>query len=334
MNYFETVGQEIEASIARAEPSTPFSEIATQVLRDVEPPEHLDYEMLLEWISSQDELPLQCNNGEFGQPTVVVYHTESFYVELIVWFPSSTAIHGHAFEGAFRVLRGASLQAEYDFISGSKPGEGIELGELKLSGLEMIGPGDVSTISPGDAFVHQVAHLGNPSLTLVARAPSISSDGKPQLSYFKSGLAYAPHLREESINRQFKALMAMRRARPQQFHHHLCKFLSDGDAHRRFACLHSLTSRLKDDAWTNLIEDSQVLGNEPLDQKILETLEETRRVLKLHKALTKFPDPTKQLLFSLEILLGPKEQRDETLTRLFPGENIFERWCKVTASKY
>lgn len=334
MNYFETVGREIEASLASAGEAARFADIATQVLRDVQPPQNLDYAMVLDWISRQSVLPFQCNNGDFGQPTVVVYHHENFYVELIVWFPSSTPIHGHGFEGAFRVLRGASLQAEYAYESHSKPCEGIELGELKLRTLEMIGPGEVSTISLGETFVHQVAHLGNPSLTLVARTHAVQTDREQQLSYFQSGLAYAPHLGEESINRQIKALMAMRRAQPQQFPHYLRKFLSDGDAHRRFACLHTLAARVVDEAWAKLINDDQILGSELLDVKIAQTMSETRRILKLHKALVKFPDSTKQLLFLLEILLGPKEQRDEILDRLFPGEAIFEQWQQVVAAEY
>lgn len=334
MNYFETVGREIEASLASLESSTSFADIATKVLRDIEPPAHLDYARVLDWIGRQSELPLQCNDGSFGQPTIVVYHHESFYVELIVWFPSSTATHGHGFEGAFRVLRGASLQAEYAFDLKESPCEGIQLGKLTLESVEMIGPNDVSTISRGDRFVHKVAHLGNPSLTLVARTHAIPDPVEHQFTYYQSGLAFAPHWRAESINRQIKALKAIRRVDPQQFRDHLRRFLASGDMHRRLICLLNLSPSIATDDWETLLQDEHIIGNSSLELTFTQTLAEARREHKMQKALARFPDSAQHLEISLGALLGVQAQKNEVLERFYPGEPIFEKWQKIVAAEY
>ena len=110
--YFEKIGSEL---VRRWEPET-FHEAAHDVLAEYEPPEDFSFASLTQWAVNREELPNQVNfHSGFGAPPLVVYADEEnrFYAEILVWFPSRTAIHGHGFSGAFRVLEGYSIQGRY-----------------------------------------------------------------------------------------------------------------------------------------------------------------------------------------------------------------------------
>ena len=87
----------------------------------------------------------------------------------LYWFASTTAIHDHAFCGAFSVLDGGSLHSQYSFTPSVNCGDGLTLGTLESIRNERLRKGDVRTIHPYDGLIHSLFHIEHPSVSLVVR---------------------------------------------------------------------------------------------------------------------------------------------------------------------
>lgn len=308
-----------------------FPQIATSVLQEVPRPA-IDVVAMTDWAAGRRTLPKQVNfSSGFGEPPLVVYETPEFYLEVLFWFPSRTEIHGHGFTGAFQVLDGYSLQAEYEFIQDCAPEAGLRLGRLIPRTVELITPGKVCTIGGDEAFIHSVAHMGNPSLTLVAR--TFGSPEFTQFSYYRSGLAVRPHWHNRSILRQAEVFRALLRSRPALFHDRLMDFLGRCDRAGFFQVLNLLRTRLKLDTFIKEVLAPVRACCSAGHAQELAALDEETRSSALWAMLNATPDPRRRLLMALNEMLPDPAEHEAVISRSgggAPASEVIEQWAAGT----
>lgn len=241
--YWKTLGQRLEAGLNGKPPAgDAFAELATTALHELPAP-RMSATAIADWVIDEGRLPEQVNfQSSFGEPPLVVYETNDFYLEVLFWFPGRTAIHGHGFSGAFVVLDGLSIQTEFAFHQRSQPEEGVRLGTLEPRSIEFIEPGKVCTISEGEQFIHTVAHLGNPSLTLVVR--TYGGAKRQQYRYHRCGFA-ALSGRAPLIVRQADVLSALHDGSPQEFPGRLVGLLERLNDYRFFTVLVTMLGTMR-----------------------------------------------------------------------------------------
>src|SRR5688572_12906367 len=92
-----------------------FSSIAQDYLTTTKL-DGIDPDDICNWVINTNELPKQFNlEKTFGEPPVTVFTHEKFYIEILFWVTSTTAIHQHGFRGVFYVLSGSSIHSIFQF---------------------------------------------------------------------------------------------------------------------------------------------------------------------------------------------------------------------------
>ena len=333
-DYFTDLGRTLTERCGEAELSADFPHIAGQLLEE-HPPEGIDFDAVLDFALQGAELPKQVNlQSGFGQPPLVVYEEPRFYLELLVWFPSRTSIHGHGFVGAFAVVSGYSIEAQFRFHEHEQPCPGIKFGELDPVSLEFIAPGKVNRILEGDGFIHSVGHMGNPSLTLVIRTDG--SQSTRQYSYFPNGLGIDLFLRQQMLGRQSEMLRALAKAQPARFVERLCQFVAEGDPHRFGMVLHDL------DKLIDAFDCRQQLLGRAEDQfgavaaRIDEGWSQQKRSARIWGGLSKLVKPEVKLTAALRDFFPTSEELNAVLSKSFPGdepEAVLERWRQLVVEQ-
>lgn len=328
--YFHRLGAEIAQRIAGRDLSSDFfADIATATLQDLPPPQAVDAQAMADWMATAEPLARQVNfHGGFGQPPLVVYVGPGFYLEVLFWFPSRTSIHGHGFSGAFRVLNGYSIQTTYTFEDEESWGEGLRIGKLKPTGLDLLLPGAICDIRSQEAFVHNVVHMGFPSLTLVAR--TFWESDLLQYSYWRCGVAYAPARRRHELTRQLDVLLAFARCDGTGGKERLTAFLRQLDGFGRFAICYQLASRAGSVAgdvlewaamqWPRVVATARAIA------------EEDRRAERVFGNISLLPDARAQLLAALAEVFGSKDGAMEALRSFHPDaapEATLAKWTAL-----
>ena len=81
-----------------------FPAVASRALRESSLLQRASQAELVEWFLTESRLPDQ-QFRDFGQPALTLYKGDKFYIELLYWLDSTTAIHQHSFAGAFGVFQ-------------------------------------------------------------------------------------------------------------------------------------------------------------------------------------------------------------------------------------
>lgn len=204
MKRFLELGREIKREWGKVDYAEPlFPEVATRVLARY-PLDDVSLDSLLEWSLCEENAPSQSGQA-FGN-AITVFHDERFYVDILTWIDGTTAIHEHAFSGAFRVLSGSSLHARYRFLCEHSYSAHLHRGVTTLHELELLRVGDVRPIHCGAQSAHALFHLDRPSLTVVVRTPRTRM---VQLLYARSGLAFDEKHEDEDSKRVLRSLSIM-----------------------------------------------------------------------------------------------------------------------------
>ena len=330
MDYFTKIGTQLAEHCGEGELNENFPEIAGQLLEESTPPDDFDLQTVLDWSLQSDELPRQVNfQSGFGQPPLVVFQEPRFYLELLIWFPSRTSIHGHGFVGAFMVLSGYSIEAKYRFIEKREVCHGVKLGELKPESVEVIAPGKVNRILNGDGFIHTVGHMGNPSMTLVVR--NRSSKHPRQFTYFTNGIAIDRRLHNRSLARQAQMLRAYNRVRPDAFDGRLRDFVANGNAHRAAMILRLLDDLLVDNRRLDFLDHLRLQFG-ALADLFDEAWSSQKRRQKIWHGLQFINDPEAQLTGGLRDLFPDFEKLKWVLAKTYPNrtpEDTLTTWLKT-----
>lgn len=329
-DYWQTIGQKMEEGLrGKTAIDQALPEIATRVLVDFPAPA-MDATSVLDWMLETKSLPRQVNfHSGFGEPPLVVYETPAFYLEVLFWFPSPTGIHGHAFTGAFVVLDGFSIQVEFEFHEHSAPEEGVRLGRLEPRAIEFIGPGKVCPILPDAGFIHTVTHLGNPSLTLVARTFSKPHDR--QFRFHRSGFALWDRLPREAVVRHAEVLAAVRAGNPAGFLPRLERLLERvGDADF-YGVLETLLKLLGPSAFAQEVLPpvaTRFAGR----GHVVAAIQERARTRSLWASARAFPNRRAQVQCALADLFPDPAERNAILCQSYGvqhASNLPDRWREL-----
>jgi predicted metal-dependent enzyme (double-stranded beta helix superfamily) len=162
---FDTIAKRIETEwSARGFDDDVLAGIACDVFdsqRDTFAAKLADPNALFEWALTAP-WPEQVADNEYGHPTFALARTERLRVEMIFWMGGVTAVHGHTMPGLFYVLHGERLHVLYDFEPAETSPRGFVLGNLRVTELELLGPGALRRIEPNDGTIHAVAFFGTP----------------------------------------------------------------------------------------------------------------------------------------------------------------------------
>ncbi len=214
MKLFQTLGAEIE-NLWRDKnyDETLFPEIAANSLKAADLPEKMSAWDVIEWTLNETNLPVQQDvYAKFADPPITIYNSPRFHIDVYFWLEGTTAIHQHAFCGAFQVLHGSSLHSWYDFERSESVNTFTEIGEINLKLCELLQVGDVQPIWAGKPYIHGLFHLEQPSATIVVRTHK-SPMFLPQYSYHKPFLAIDPFFEEPNTLKKIQSITALIRSK-------------------------------------------------------------------------------------------------------------------------
>jgi len=222
-----------------------FPDIATGALKDRPPSAHVDPMEVIRWVHEAPVLtPQRDLAAKFGQPPITVFHCEAFHIDVLFWVDGTTAIHQHAFSGAFHVMQGSSLECTFQFEPRRRYSELLMTGDLTLRGVALREKGDASPILAGTEFVHSLFHLDRPSVSVVVRTPSDAHAG-PQYTYSRAGVAFDPFARSDALDRRLQTLDLLRKVDSPEFEPLAVASIRRADAFLAFRLLTDLSNRVE-----------------------------------------------------------------------------------------
>ncbi len=333
MHYFSDLGARIGRAWDRADRDVDaFADVATAALRARPPAHHVCADDIVDWVLAARELPAQVNlAASFGQPPVTVYRGDGFYIEALFWHSSTTAIHQHAFAGAFSVLSGASVESRFAFDERCRFDDEVLLGELSLSEVAVLSPGDVRTIARGDALIHSVFHLDSPSVTVVARTLQDAAD-VPQYSYLRPGLAIDPFAVDEVRDRRLQIVEMLADTGSARYPD-AARAAMVASSPRSAVGLLELEARRSPDSplWSELL-DRAVAAHGVRFADVAPAFAYLRRELLLTSRRDVVVDPDLRFFLALLIALPTRDEVERTIAGRFPGiapRALITRWCEA-----
>ncbi len=187
----------------------------------------------------------------FGQPPLNVFVGSGFFIEVLTWVESTTAIHQHNFCGAFQVLAGSSLHSAYTFTERERVGNRLLVGDTHFDGSEHLARGAVREIHSGDALIHALFHLDHPSASIVVR--TVDDGTGPQYLYAKPHIAYDPFWAPEPYTTQARLLNMLASIKDPGLPDALADVIRGSDAWSAYRTL-EIANRHAHDALDELIE--------------------------------------------------------------------------------
>jgi len=252
--YFSDLGAAVERRWEQLGhgPSS-LADAATLALQEVPAGTHVGAVAILEHALGSD-LPTEQSrlSDEFGQPPLTLYSAPDFFIQALTWIDGTTAVHQHAFDGAFAVAEGASLHVPYRFSPKEVSSEGhLVAGDLVMGEPEVLRPGAVRSIGAGFGFVHALFHLERPTVTIVVRNVS-SSLPYPQYNFLRPGLGYDALWSDRVVGKRLQALGALHRIAPSRASQECHDLIVDGNPWVAFLALRDTLTRL---GWTHETAD-------------------------------------------------------------------------------
>lgn len=211
---------------ARRRPDV-FPKIAAKTVKCILEEGYIDPDTVIAWVMQSRAMPRQFRCDEnFGQPPVTLAQGDGFHLDLLFWRRAGTAIHSHAFYGAFGVLVGPSVHAEYDFQTEQCLTPFVSVVHAKRTNLEALANGTVREIHADPQRMHSLVHLGHPSASLVLRTsqPAVCSEW----AAVSDTLAIRPAM-DEVVTRKRQILGMLLRTDRRECWEHLREVCRSGD---------------------------------------------------------------------------------------------------------
>ena len=221
-----------------------FPGLAQAALEENPPATQVDLKALTRSFLREDEQPFQTASG-FGQPELVVFDDPRFYIQILFWLDGTTQIHQHEFSGAFHVLEGSSLHAEFAFANVRPVTAHFRLGDLQLTGTELLETGRTVPITSGSASIHSLFHLETPSVTVVVRTHSDPGTG-PQFTYLPPHVAVDPFFSDALTTRRLQLLDVLDRTGAEDYAEVVRAMVASLDYERGFFTLQNCLVALQE----------------------------------------------------------------------------------------
>lgn len=246
MKLFDELGAAIESRWNAVDyDETKFPEIAAELLRGAELPSKVTAWDVIEWTLAQNFLPDQRDlAGNFGDPPITIYNSPRFHIDVYFWLDGTTAIHQHAFCGAFQVLHGSSIHSWYEFDRSESVNTFTEIGTMNLKLCELLSVGDVQAINAGKSYIHALFHLDHPSATIVIRTFK-SPMYLPQYSYYKPYLAVDPFFEDPATTKKMQCVVSMIRIRHPKADEYVRDWIRSSDFQTTFQILSNVRGHIR-----------------------------------------------------------------------------------------
>jgi len=221
-----------------------FPDIAREALEKRPPAEQVDLGRLLRGFLLDDDQPFQTHSG-FGQPELVVFNDPRVYIQILFWMDGTTDIHQHEFSGAFHVLAGSSIHAEFAFEKAQSISSHLRVGQLRMKRTELLETGRTVPIVSGREHIHSLFHLDTPSATVVVRTQNDPGTG-PQFTYLPPHVAVDPVHDDALTMRRKQVLDLLEKTEPAAFVALTMEMLDGLDFERGFYILQNVMSGLRE----------------------------------------------------------------------------------------
>ena len=283
-----------------------FPELARIALDESPPSANVDLDGLIHEFLSNDEQPFQSQSG-FGQPELVAFNHQRFYIQILFWLEGTTEIHQHEFSGAFHVMRGSSIHSEFDFVGARSVTPHLRIGDLGMKKIELLETGRTVPITSGRECIHSLFHLDTPSVTVVVRTHHDPGTG-PQYNYLPPHIAIDPLHSDPLTMRRQQLLDVLETLDDPDYAKFVDEMVESLDFERGFHILRHAMSRLQDlDEWEAVLATFQDRhGN--LAKGVPDTLAECLRRETLSGMRSQIVDPDQR--FFLALLLNVPTRKD------------------------
>ncbi len=219
MNTLNTVIKELYLSIhsewmrMKYEPSG-FPEAATIALKRCKLHENFNLNSLLEHMVSKDHQAHRL--GTHPAAAIPLIRSSYFNVYIHFWIDEVADLHSHQWGGAFTILDGEAIHSRYGFEESRFFHSDLRIGSMKYLGIERLLRGDVVKVEPGLNFVHGVAHIPRPSVSLSVRNSNGLSDLK---SFYRhiGNAAFSANSKDALLDNQLKVLLPLSISHEQLF---------------------------------------------------------------------------------------------------------------------
>ncbi len=300
MDAFTKLGRQLdERWRAAGHRASAFGSLACGALTELLADSPASGDDIARWAVASDSLPRQANQPiSFGQPPITVYRGDGFYIEALYWLDGTTAIHDHAFAGAFAVLEGSSLHTTFAFDQSEFIDARIRLGSLSRENSELLAAGDVREIVAGRSFIHSLFHLDRPSVSLTVRTYA-DAQAYPQLEYRRPGLAMDSSFSPEAPARKLAVLDMLANTASQSFEPALHDYLRRADLLHCFRALEQTTVHAS--AHVHVAGGFEVVGERFAEHVpvLRGALAETVRQRNIHSRRERVHEPEQRFLLAL-----------------------------------
>jgi hypothetical protein len=306
-----------------------FPGIAVDELQNHQPAGHVDLEKFLRAFLLDDSQPSQTESG-FGEPEIIVYENPRFYIQLLFWMDGTTAIHQHEFSGAFHVMSGSSIHAQFAFENETAITPHFRVGDLRMRDISLLETGCTVPIVSGRSCIHSLFHLDTPSITVVVRTQHDPGTG-PQFNYLPPHIAYDPVFSDPLTLRRRQVLDVLEQMQDPAYVDLVLEMIQELDFERGFHTLQNCMAHLRDSgAWERVYAAFQEKHGSPA-LGIEATLDECTRRDRIKAMRARISDPDHR--FFLALLLNVRTRGDlySLVARRFPGESVVDvimRWSE------
>ena len=212
-----------------------FPEIAANALLEADLAAKIDLWDPVRWVHTTTDFTQQMDpQANFGDPPITLFVGPRFYIDVYYWLDSTTAIHEHAFSGAFQVLHGGSVHGVYDFEQVLEINRRFRIGDISLRDVSLLSKGDIRMIATGSRFIHSLFHLERPSATIVVR--TMGGDVR-QFNYRKPYLGFDAFYFEPWMQRKIQTVSLLLSSNHPDADQMICDLLDASDFHTTFQIL-------------------------------------------------------------------------------------------------
>jgi len=304
-----------------------FPEIAVAALERRPPSRHVDLAAFMRDFLMGDDQPFQ-TDSPFGEPEIVAYSHPRFYIQLLFWLEGTTAIHQHEFSGAFHVMHGSSIHAEYAFERARSVTPYLKVGDVKMKKIELLETGRTVPIVSGPGAIHSLFHLDSPSVTVVVRTQHDPGTG-PQFNYLPPHVAFDPHHGDLLTARRTQLLGVLERVEDPGYGEIVAGMIADLDFERGFHVLRHAMEHLQElGEWGGVIKAFEKKHGS-IATGVEETLEEEVRRGVIKGMRGSITEPEHRFFLALLMNVPARADLLKLVGKRFPGEAPIEtvlRW--------
>lgn len=329
-HYFKQLGQTIlERWQDRNFSLASFPELARVALDEQPPSVHVGALNLVRDFLLNDLQPFQTQSG-FGQPELVVYDSQRFYIQVLFWLDGTTDIHQHMFSGAFHVMEGSSLHASFEFCDAESITPHLKVGTLKRIQTQLLETGSTVEIVSGQHFIHSLFHIESPSITVVVRTHS-DPGSAPQFTYLPPHLAVDPLHNDTLTNRRKQLLDLLEYTNDSSYSEVVGEMLQKLDFERGFFILQNCVTHLHEigswgDVWSVFVQKHGRLAS-----YVAPTIEDILRRDALVGLRSGITDPDQRFFLALLLNVPNRLEILKMVGQRFEGdpEECLQRWMKA-----